>query len=50
MGGFQAIDREVDTFMMLHQSYGNNMSASGMMDFDFDDGILEEDDLDTFEL
>lgn len=50
MGGFQAIDREVDTFMMLDQSYGNNMNASGMMDFDFDDGILEEDDLDTFEL
>jgi hypothetical protein len=36
--------------MMLDQSYGNNMNASGMMDFDFDDGILEEDDLDTFEL
>ena len=50
MGGFQAIDREVDTFMMLDQSYGNNMSASGMMDFDFDDGISEEDDVDTFEL
>ena len=50
MGGFQAIDREVDTFMMLDQSYGNNMNASGMMDFDFDDGILEEDDVDTFEL
>lgn len=49
MGGFQAIDREVDTFMMLDQSYGNNMNA-GMMDFDFDDGILEEDDVDTFEL
>ena len=48
--GFQAIDREVDTFMMLDQSYGNNMNASGMMDFDFDDGILEEDDVDTFEL
>jgi len=46
--GFQAIDREVDTFMMIDQSYGNNMSA-GMMDFDFDDGILEE-DVDTFEL
>jgi len=50
MGGFQAIDREVDTFMMLDQSYGNNMNAEGMMDFDFDDGILEEDDVDTFEL
>ena len=48
--GFQAIDREVDTFMMLDQSYGNNMNAEGMMDFDFDDGILEEDDVDTFEL
>ena len=47
--GFQAIDREVDTFMMLDQSYGNNMNA-GMMDFDFDDGISEEDDVDTFEL
>jgi len=46
--GFQAIDREVDTFMMIDQSYGNNMNA-GMMDFDFDDGILEE-DVDTFEL
>jgi len=46
--GFQAIDREVDTFMMIDQSYGNNMNA-GMMDFDFDGGILEE-DVDTFEL
>jgi hypothetical protein len=34
--------------MMIDQSYGNNMNA-GMMDFDFDDGILEE-DVDTFEL